>query len=62
MGWLDVTEGSPLSRAWVARVRWPVMAVYLCFIALVSVPINLIVDLPYFVVDPRLHVARPVGR
>jgi len=36
----------------------PVMAAYLCFIALVFVTINLIVDMLYYVVDPRLHVAR----
>ncbi len=34
----------------------PVMAAYLCLIALVFVSINLIVDLLYFVVDPRLRV------
>ncbi|MFW8566676.1 ABC transporter permease [Orrella sp. 11846] len=34
----------------------PVMAAYLCLIALVFVIINLIVDLLYFVVDPRLRV------
>lgn len=33
----------------------PVMAAYLCLIALVFVTINLIVDLLYFVVDPRLR-------
>src|SRR5690625_6509598 len=32
----------------------PVMAAYLCLIALIFVCINLIVDLLYFVVDPRL--------
>ena len=31
------------------------MAAYLCLIALVFVVINLIVDLLYFVVDPRLR-------
>jgi peptide/nickel transport system permease protein len=36
----------------------PVMAAYLCFIALVFVFLNLIVDLLYYAVDPRLHVAR----
>lgn len=35
----------------------PVMAAYLCLIALVFVVINLIVDLLYFVVDPRLRVS-----
>jgi len=34
----------------------PVMAAYLCLIALIFVVINLIVDLLYFVVDPRLRV------
>lgn len=33
----------------------PVMAAYLCLIALIFVVINLIVDLLYFVVDPRLR-------
>ena len=37
----------------------PVMAAYLCLIALIFVVINLVVDLLYFVVDPRLRVARP---
>jgi peptide/nickel transport system permease protein len=36
----------------------PVMAAYLCVIALVFVTINLIVDLLYFAVDPRLRVER----
>jgi peptide/nickel transport system permease protein len=39
----------------------PVMAAYLCLIALIFVIINLIVDLLYFVVDPRLRVERPAG-
>ena len=34
----------------------PVMAAYLCLIALIFVAINLVVDLLYFVVDPRLRV------
>jgi peptide/nickel transport system permease protein len=38
----------------------PVMAAYLCFIALIFVVINLIVDLLYFAVDPRLRSS--VGR
>jgi len=33
----------------------PVMAAYLCLIALIFVAINLIVDLLYFAVDPRLR-------
>ena len=36
----------------------PVMAAYLCLIALIFVIINLIVDLLYFVVDPRLRLDR----
>jgi len=36
----------------------PVMAAYLCLIALVFVLINLVVDLLYFVVDPRLRIDR----
>ena len=39
----------------------PVMAAYLCLIALIFVIINLIVDLLYFVVDPRLRVERVAG-
>lgn len=34
----------------------PVMAAYLMFIALIFVVINLVVDILYFVVDPRLRV------
>ena len=36
----------------------PVMAAYLCLISLIFVTINLIVDLLYFAVDPRLRVDR----
>jgi len=36
----------------------PVMAAYLCLIALIFVCINLIVDLLYFAVDPRLRVGQ----
>jgi peptide/nickel transport system permease protein len=36
----------------------PVMAAYLCLIALFFVVINLLVDLMYFVVDPRLRIDR----
>ena len=36
----------------------PVMAAYLCLIALIFVLINLAVDLSYFLVDPRLRVDR----
>lgn len=39
----------------------PVMAAYLCFIALIFVIINLIVDLLYFAVDPRLRIERNFG-
>jgi peptide/nickel transport system permease protein len=37
----------------------PVMAAYLCLIALIFVVINLAVDLLYFAVDPRLRVEKP---
>jgi peptide/nickel transport system permease protein len=39
----------------------PVMAAYLCLIALIFVVINLIVDLLYFVVDPRLRIGKAGG-
>ena len=39
----------------------PVMAAYLCLIALIFVVINLVVDLLYFAVDPRLRVANAQG-
>jgi peptide/nickel transport system permease protein len=39
----------------------PVMAAYLCLIALIFVVINLIVDLLYFAVDPRLRADRAGG-
>ncbi|TNF55381.1 MAG: ABC transporter permease [Burkholderiales bacterium] len=39
----------------------PVMAAYLCLIALIFVVINLVVDLLYFAVDPRLRVERAGG-
>ena len=39
----------------------PVMAAYLCLIALIFVVINLVVDLLYFVVDPRLRMDRLGG-
>ncbi|MBY0468451.1 MAG: ABC transporter permease [Burkholderiaceae bacterium] len=38
----------------------PVMAAYLCLIALIFVAINLAVDLLYFAVDPRLRIERAV--
>jgi len=43
----------------VSYVDIPVMAAYLCLIAIVFVTINLIVDLLYYVVDPRLRIDRP---
>ena len=39
----------------------PVMAAYLCLIALIFVLINLVVDLLYFAVDPRLRIERTAG-
>jgi peptide/nickel transport system permease protein len=36
----------------------PVMAAYLCLIALFFVIINLVVDLLYYMVDPRLRIER----
>ncbi|KNZ34137.1 MAG: ABC transporter permease [Methylibium sp. NZG] len=39
----------------------PVMAAYLCLIALIFVVINLVVDLLYFAVDPRLRVEGSAG-
>jgi peptide/nickel transport system permease protein len=39
----------------------PVMAAYLCLIALIFVIINLVVDLLYFAVDPRLRIEQPAG-
>ncbi|HRD84686.1 MAG TPA: ABC transporter permease [Rubrivivax sp.] len=39
----------------------PVMAAYLCLIALIFVIVNLIVDLLYFAVDPRLRIERASG-
>ncbi|MGY6635244.1 MAG: ABC transporter permease [Alkalilacustris sp.] len=40
----------------------PVMAAYLMLIALIFVVINLIVDLLYYVVDPRLRIDRGAAR
>jgi peptide/nickel transport system permease protein len=45
----------------VSYVDIPVMSAYLCLIALVFVTINLIVDLLYYAVDPRLRIDRPGG-
>lgn len=39
----------------------PVMTAYLCLVALIFVVINLVVDLLYFVVDPRLRVGKAGG-
>jgi peptide/nickel transport system permease protein len=39
----------------------PVMAAYLCLIGLIFVVINLIVDMLYYLVDPRLRVERSGG-
>ena len=39
----------------------PVMAAYLCLIALIFVVINLMVDLLYFAVDPRLRIDQAGG-
>jgi peptide/nickel transport system permease protein len=39
----------------------PVMAAYLCLIGLIFVVINLVVDLLYYVVDPRLRSERSGG-
>ena len=39
----------------------PVMAAYLCLIALIFVLINLVVDLLYFAVDPRLRADKVEG-
>ena len=36
----------------------PVMAAYLCLIALIFVVINLVVDMLYFAVDPRLRIEK----
>ena len=50
------SEASHLFVQAVSFVDIPVMAAYLCLIALIFVTINLVVDLLYFVVDPRLRV------
>jgi peptide/nickel transport system permease protein len=42
----------------VQNVDIPIMAAYLCFIGLVFVLINLVVDLLYYAVDPRLRIER----
>jgi peptide/nickel transport system permease protein len=45
----------------VQAVDIPVMAAYLCLIALIFVTINMLVDMLYFAVDPRLRVERASG-
>lgn len=45
----------------VSRVDIPVMAAYLIFIAFVFVVINLMVDLLYYLIDPRLRVGSGAG-
>ncbi len=39
----------------------PIMSAYLILIAFFFVVINLIVDMLYYVVDPRLRVDQPAG-
>ncbi len=34
----------------------PIMSAYLCFVALLFVLVNLIVDLLYFAIDPRIRI------
>jgi len=46
MGGQDATEAQ----------RVPVMAAYLCLVAAFFVIINLVVDLLYYAVDPRLRI------
>jgi ABC-type dipeptide/oligopeptide/nickel transport system permease component len=46
----------------VAAVDVPVMAAYLVFVALVFVVINLIVDILYYIVDPRLRDGARTGK
>ena len=53
MGFLFITA--------IQFVDIPVMSTYLVLVALFFVIINLIVDLLYFAVDPRLRVDRPVS-
>ena len=50
-----------LGGLWYTFADVPVMAAYLCLIALIFVVINLVVDLLYFAVDPRLRVERSAG-
>src|SRR5439155_8825691 len=39
----------------------PVMAAYLCLVGLIFVVINLVVDMLYYVVDPRLRAERSMA-
>ena len=50
-----------LAAAFLALCFGIPMGVYLCLTALIFVVINLIVDLLYFAVDPRLRVEKPGG-
>jgi peptide/nickel transport system permease protein len=45
----------------VQNVDIPIMAAYLLLIAFLFVVINLIVDVLYYVVDPRLRTERGLG-
>jgi peptide/nickel transport system permease protein len=45
----------------VAFADVPVMAAYLCLVALFFVVINLVVDLLYYAVDPRLRIEQGVA-
>ena len=45
-----------MAKAMIAPSCRPVMAAYLCLIALFFVVINLVVDLLYYAVDPRLRL------
>ena len=53
-------DGTPFIQA-VQFADVPVMAAYLCLIGLIFVVINLVVDLLYYAVDPRLRVESPGG-
>jgi peptide/nickel transport system permease protein len=43
----------------VSFVDIPVMSAYLVLVAFIFVVINIVVDLLYYVIDPRLRVERP---
>jgi peptide/nickel transport system permease protein len=45
----------------IQSVDIPVMAAYLVLVAFVFVAINLVVDLLYYAVDPRLRIERSTG-